>query len=62
MSVAESVSSVITCFERSNQFLALSADISADEVEKHMDHAGGLFRALKPHVKTLHGYTHGGLE
>jgi hypothetical protein len=34
----------------------------ADEVEKHMNYTGGLFTALKPHVKALHGYTHGGLE
>ena len=34
----------------------------ADEVDKHMSYTGGLFAALKPHVKTLHGYTHGGLE
>jgi hypothetical protein len=34
----------------------------ADEVDKHMTYTGGLFSALKPHIKTLHGYTHGGLE
>jgi hypothetical protein len=34
----------------------------ADEVEKHMNYTGGLFTALKPHIKALHGYTHGGLE
>jgi hypothetical protein len=34
----------------------------ADEVEKKMDYTGGLFTALTPHIKSLHGYTHGGLE
>lgn len=34
----------------------------ANEVDKHMSYTGGLFTALKPYVKTLHGYTHGGLE
>jgi hypothetical protein len=34
----------------------------ADEVEKKMDATDGLFTAVKPHIKSLHGYTHGGLE
>jgi hypothetical protein len=34
----------------------------ADEVEKRMDATEGLFTAVKPHLKSLHGYTHGGLE
>jgi len=34
----------------------------ADEVEKLMNYTGGLFTIIKPFIKSLHGYTHGGLE
>ena len=33
----------------------------ADAVEAQVD-AGGLFLMIKPYIKALHGYTHGGLE
>jgi len=33
----------------------------ADEIEKKVD-ADGMFASIKPYIKALHGYTHGGLE
>ncbi len=33
----------------------------ATEVEKKND-AGGIFASIAPHIKVLHGYTHGGLQ